>query len=163
MVYPFDCRARPLFLNGVSEGRDSACPSPSIFFPIASSHRNSMKVRMQTSTSQTTGIMHSVREFGGVSSLFRGMAGPLGTATLVNAIIFSSYGFSSKLYDQYITEPRQERLRAENLYDDDDNEESPTHDPWEKAMVCGSFAGAVNGGTLFLFNFFGRFVSLQVP
>lgn len=89
---------------------------------------------MQTSTS-TAGILQNVRAFGGVSSLFRGIYAPLGAAAVINAIIFSSYGFSSRLYDQYITEPRQ-------LLQDEDSS-FVTHDPWEKSLTCGSFAGAV--------------------
>jgi len=93
-----------------------------------------MKVRMQTS-SGTGGILQTFREFGGFSTVFRGMAAPLGAATVINAIVFGSYGFSSRLYDQHIGAPVQ--------YDDDnDDENAPTHDPWQKAMTCGSFAGA---------------------
>jgi solute carrier family 25 (mitochondrial carnitine/acylcarnitine transporter), member 20/29 len=97
---------------------------------------HSMKVRMQTSTA-TSGILQTIREFGGVASLFRGMGAPLGAAAAVNATVFSGYGFASRLFDQYITEPRQQ---AEDDYDD--NDEAPTHDPWQKSLVCGSFAGA---------------------
>lgn len=62
----------------------------------------SMKVRLQTSGGNG-GMVQLFREFGGVSSLFRGMGPPLGAAAAVNAIVFGSYGFSSRLYDTYIT------------------------------------------------------------
>jgi Mitochondrial carrier protein len=78
-------------------------------------------------------------EFGGVFSLFRGMGAPLVAATLINAVIFGSYGTSSRLYDEYIVKP--------SLNDDDhDDEETAVawnHDPWQKAMICGAFAGLV--------------------
>lgn len=99
-----------------------------------------MKVRMQTSAT-SGGVLQSIREFGGISSLFRGMAAPLGAAAVINAIVFGSYGFSSRLYDKYITEPRQLLLQAEDGYDE--NDDTPTHDPWQKSMACGSFAGSV--------------------
>ena len=72
--------------------------------------------------------MSLATSYGGVSSLFRGMAAPLSTACVVNAIIFSSYGWSSRLFDQYIPEP-------------------PTaiHDSTIKAFTCGSFAGLLQG------------------
>ena len=68
--------------------------------------------------------------FGGLSSLFRGMAAPLSAACVVNAIIFSSYGTSSRLYDQYVENP----VMA-----------NPLHDSSLKAFCCGSFAGLVQG------------------
>jgi solute carrier family 25 (mitochondrial carnitine/acylcarnitine transporter), member 20/29 len=52
-------------------------------------------------------------------------------AAFVNAIVFSSYGLSSRTYSTYYGEPQ---------YDEND-EEIPTHDPWPKAMACGAFAG----------------------
>lgn len=76
---------------------------------------DTIKVRMQTST----GV--------GGGSLFRGMAAPLSTAAIVNAIIFSSYGASSRLWDAHIGVP----------------DEHSIHDPWHKAFACGSFAGLV--------------------
>jgi Mitochondrial carrier protein len=94
-------------------------------------------VRLQTS--QTSSIASSLAEFGGVFSLFRGMGAPLVAATLINAVIFGSYGTSSRLYDEYIVKP--------SLNDDDhDDEETAVawnHDPWQKAMICGAFAGLV--------------------
>lgn len=91
----------------------------------------SMKVRMQTS-SGTGGLLHTFREFGGFSTIFRGMGAPLGAATAINAVVFGSYGFSSRLYDQ----------RFGTVTYDEDIEDAPTHDPWQKSMTCGSFAGA---------------------
>ena len=63
------------------------------------------------------------------SSLYRGMAAPLSAAAVINAIVFGSYGFSSRFYDNYIVTPQQQELW--------------NHDPWQKAMACGSFAGLV--------------------
>ena len=77
-------------------------------------------------------MLQTFREFGGFSTIFRGVGAPLGAATAINAIVFGSYGFSSRLYDQRY---------GTTTYDDDD-ENAPTHDPWQKSMICGSFAGA---------------------
>jgi hypothetical protein len=73
--------------------------------------------------------MSLATSYGGVSSLFRGMAAPLTSACVVNAIIFSSYGWSSRLFDQYIEPPTQNAF----------------HDSTIKAFACGSFAGLVQG------------------
>lgn len=83
---------------------------------------DTIKVRFQTSN---MGIMAAMTEFGGVSSLYRGMAAPLSAAAAINAIVFSSYGASSRLYDLYIGAP----------------ETDLPHDPWYKSATCGSFAG----------------------
>lgn len=102
----------------------------------------SLKVRIQTATGPNTGILQSIREFGGVASLFRGMAAPLGAAAVINAIIFGSYGFSSRLYDDQISATNT--FADDNNNDDDDDASGlPTHDPWQKAIACGSFAGLV--------------------
>jgi solute carrier family 25 (mitochondrial carnitine/acylcarnitine transporter), member 20/29 len=86
---------------------------------------------MQTSKNATSGVLSAFTEFGGVSSLFRGISAPLYTAAFVNAIVFGSYGLSSRIYSSYYLEP---------AYDEND-EIIPTHDPWQKAMMCGAFAG----------------------
>jgi solute carrier family 25 (mitochondrial carnitine/acylcarnitine transporter), member 20/29 len=77
---------------------------------------------MQTSTGSL-----SLTSFGGPASLFRGMGAPLSAATVVNAIIFSTYGTSSRLYDQYLQPPDPDAM----------------HDPSQKAFLCGSLAGLV--------------------
>lgn len=82
------------------------------------------KVRFQTSN---MGIMASMREFGGVTSLFRGMGAPLSAAAAINAIVFSSYGASSRFYDTYLGNP--------------DNYGDLPHDPWYKSSTCGAFSG----------------------
>ena len=87
---------------------------------------DTIKVRMQTGVGGGSSSMLS--SFGGISSLFRGMAAPLSTAAIVNAIIFSSYGASSRLWDENV-----------GL----DEQGITNHDPWQKAFCCGSFAGLV--------------------
>lgn len=57
------------------------------------------------------------------------MAAPLSTACVVNAIIFSSYGWSSRLFDQYSQSPATNNM----------------HDSTIKAFTCGAFAGFVQG------------------
>jgi solute carrier family 25 (mitochondrial carnitine/acylcarnitine transporter), member 20/29 len=85
--------------------------------------------------------------FGGVSSLFRGLGAPLGSAALVNAIIFSSYGMSSRLYDERITNNNNNTPDAEtiNFVNDNDvvDEDEEAHEPWQKSFLCGSFAGLI--------------------
>lgn len=100
---------------------------------------DTMKVRLQTSTKPTS-LLQAATAFGGASSLFRGMGAPLAGACVVNAIIFSGYGASSRLYDQYLLEPKTTNSNGGNSNDDDDDDE---HDPWQKAFLCGSFAGLV--------------------
>jgi solute carrier family 25 carnitine/acylcarnitine transporter 20/29 len=86
---------------------------------------DTIKVRLQFSSGSA-----SPASFGGLSSLFRGMAAPLSTAAIVNAIIFSSYGASSRLWDDHVGKLTQEEIILQ-------------HDPWQKAFCCGAFAGAV--------------------
>lgn len=84
---------------------------------------DTLKVRMQTSTSPVSIV--SMR------SLFSGILPPLSTATIINALIFSSYGISSRFYDYVSAE--SERF----------SDESSSSTNWKKSMACGSFAGAV--------------------
>jgi solute carrier family 25 carnitine/acylcarnitine transporter 20/29 len=92
---------------------------------------DTLKVRMQTSTGGSS-ILSLATSYGGISSLFRGMAAPLSTACVINAIIFSSYGWSSRMFDQYIGE---DALSSSALA-------TPAiHDSSFKAFTCGSFAG----------------------
>ena len=99
------------------------------------------KVRLQTSTSKSTPT--NAAAFGGISSLFRGMAPPLSTAAVVNALIFSAYGESSRLWDISFdgTNNRSKKNNDKNVQQTA-NDENATNS-WRKAFVCGSFAGAV--------------------
>jgi Mitochondrial carrier protein len=116
---------------------------------------------MQTATNASSGGILSALspEFGGISSLFRGISAPLYTAALVNAIVFGSYGFSSRVYSSYYNNNNNNTLDQQqdttiyngnnNLHEHDDTIDDTiqtmvqTHDPWQKAMICGSFAGLV--------------------
>ena len=98
---------------------------------------DTLKVRVQNSTSASLSIVSSITEFGGFSSLFRGMGAPLSAAAVINAIVFSSYGLGSKFWDAYLVDPN---AAASN---DDDDSTTPSHDPWQKSMTCGAFAGLV--------------------
>ena len=62
------------------------------------------KVRLQTSSilASSVSFSNTTNAFGGFSSLFRGMAAPLSTAAIVNSIIFSSYGESSRVWDDLV-------------------------------------------------------------
>ena len=90
---------------------------------------DTIKVRMQTSTGSGS-LMSMATSFGGVTSLYRGMGAPLVSASAVNALIFSSYGSSSRYWDEHFA--------SKSTFDE---EEETGHDPWQKAFVCGSFAG----------------------
>jgi Mitochondrial carrier protein len=100
---------------------------------------DSIKVRIQTSAGGTgsTSISSMVTGYGGVSSLFRGMSAPLSTACIINAIIFSSYGWSSRLYDDYFS------TTTAALSNEGQTSPSLPHDSTIKAFTCGSFAGLV--------------------
>lgn len=58
---------------------------------------DTIKVRLQTSSAGTKGASTS----GGFKSLFSGMGAPLSTAAVVNAIIFASYGSSTRLWEDF--------------------------------------------------------------
>ena len=55
---------------------------------------DTIKVRLQTSSAGSKGASG-----GGIKSLFSGMGAPLSTAAVVNAIIFGSYGSSTRLWE----------------------------------------------------------------
>jgi solute carrier family 25 (mitochondrial carnitine/acylcarnitine transporter), member 20/29 len=97
---------------------------------------DTLKVRMQTSTGNAS-LWSLATSYGGLPSLFRGMAAPLSTACVINAIIFSSYGWSSRLYDQYIGEDA-----ATTMWNSITSAPA-IHDSSVKAFTCGSFAGLV--------------------
>ena len=88
---------------------------------------DTIKVRMQTAT-KAESFLSTATSYGGVNSLFRGMGAPLSAACVINALIFSSYGWSSRLYDDYIEPPTTT---------------SSQHDSSIKAFTCGAFAGFV--------------------
>lgn len=85
---------------------------------------DTVKVRLQTivRSSSTTAA------FGGFSSLYRGMGPPLSTAVVVNALIFSSFGESSRIWDECVHPKEGSSLESSN---------------WKKTITCGSFAGLV--------------------
>jgi solute carrier family 25 carnitine/acylcarnitine transporter 20/29 len=104
------------------------------------------KVRLQTSNaSSPSGSL----AFGGISSLFRGMVPPLSTAAVVNALIFSSYGESSRIWDDFFSpsndEPKSNLDKIGNNHNGNPSESNSisNESKWKKAFVCGSFAGAV--------------------
>jgi solute carrier family 25 carnitine/acylcarnitine transporter 20/29 len=89
---------------------------------------DTIKVRMQTSSGNVS-MWSLAKGYGGVSGLFRGISAPLSTACVINAIIFSSYGWSSRMYDQY--------------YGSTTDDLNAIHDSSTKAFLCGSFSGLV--------------------
>lgn len=91
---------------------------------------DTLKVRLQTSNGTTAQMLRNLSEYGGVTSLYRGMGAPLSAATAINAVVFTSYGIASRFYDEYIYPP-------ESFLD-----HYADHDPWQKSMLCGMFAGS---------------------
>ena len=106
------------FVHDFVAGGAAGCASVVVGHPF-----DTIKVRLQTSNQGVRSLLSG----GGVSSLFRGLAAPLSAATAINAVVFSSYGVASRLYDEHVTP--------------NDDESDVNHDPWQKAMACGSFAG----------------------
>jgi solute carrier family 25 carnitine/acylcarnitine transporter 20/29 len=109
------------------------------------------KVRLQTSNASSPTTAAS---FGGVSSLFRGMLPPLSTAAVVNALIFSSYGESSRIWDEYFypvnggnSNGNGNGKNVDNSSSNNGNVSDSNHEikdsKWLKGFFCGSFAGAV--------------------
>jgi solute carrier family 25 carnitine/acylcarnitine transporter 20/29 len=114
------------FIDDFIAGGAAGCASVIVGHPF-----DTIKVRIQTSKNPSMGVMATLTEFGGPASLFRGMAAPLASAAVINAIVFSSYGIGSRLFDEHIVDP------------DSWPETDATHDPWQKSWTCGSFAGLV--------------------
>lgn len=56
---------------------------------------DTIKVRLQMGQAQTTTTAHCIR------SLFRGIGAPVATAALVNATIFSSFGYTSRIWEEH--------------------------------------------------------------
>ena len=98
------------------------------------------KVRLQTSR---PGCTESTKAFGGVSSLFRGMAAPLSCAAVVNAIIFSSFGESSRLWDEKVEHrvASAAKSNSSSIAKGGDASAALPHDSFTKSFCCGSFAG----------------------
>ncbi|KAL9182761.1 hypothetical protein ACHAXT_004040 [Thalassiosira profunda] len=60
---------------------------------------DTIKVRLQTSMSRNGGGASAPSSMGSFLSLFKGMAAPLSTAAVVNAIIFATYGSCTRLWE----------------------------------------------------------------
>jgi len=99
------------------------------------------KVRLQTSSSRPS--------VGSISSLFKGMGPPLSTAAVVNALIFSSFGESSRLWDDFFYPEEGNHVIVKDVPNHEHKHAyveptiPPEHSSWQKSLVCGSLAGAV--------------------
>ena len=83
---------------------------------------DTLKVRMQTAKGNPSIMSLAVgAKYGGPTTLFSGVSAPLSAACAINAIIFSTYGWSTRMYDQY----------------------NFRNDPNLKAFTCGSFSGLI--------------------
>eukprot|EP00588_Corethron_pennatum_P006906 CAMPEP_0194286624 /NCGR_PEP_ID=MMETSP0169-20130528/32896_1 /TAXON_ID=218684 /ORGANISM="Corethron pennatum, Strain L29A3" /LENGTH=320 /DNA_ID=CAMNT_0039033107 /DNA_START=298 /DNA_END=1257 /DNA_ORIENTATION=+ len=63
---------------------------------------DTIKVRLQTSTSTLSGTVRAAASGGAVRSLFSGMGAPLASATAVNAVVFATYGWSSRALEPVV-------------------------------------------------------------
>ncbi|CAB9509242.1 Congested-like trachea protein [Seminavis robusta] len=108
---------------------------------------DTIKVRLQTAPPQTS-LASVASSFGGVGSLFRGMGAPLSAAAVVNALIFSSYGASSRLYDQYIPSGKSASTETTDYLDGNNDDGYSDGDSIFKSFLCGSFAGFVQCGVI---------------
>jgi solute carrier family 25 carnitine/acylcarnitine transporter 20/29 len=99
------------------------------------------KVRLQTSSGKPS--------LGSISSLFKGMGPPLSTAAVVNALIFSSFGESSRLWDDFFYPEEGHHVLVKDVPNHEHKHANveptipPEHSSWQKSFVCGSLAGAV--------------------
>mmetsp|Transcript_34386 Transcript_34386/g.70379 ORF Transcript_34386/g.70379 Transcript_34386/m.70379 type:complete len:383 (-) Transcript_34386:103-1251(-) len=77
---------------------------------------DTIKVRLQTSSANgNSGKTPSSATVGGFKSLFKGMSPPLATAAICNAIIFASYGHSTRLWDE-IVEHKSSQQQNEEIH-----------------------------------------------
>jgi solute carrier family 25 carnitine/acylcarnitine transporter 20/29 len=97
---------------------------------------DTMKVRMQTTGNVGGDLMNAKA----IKGLFRGMGPPLGAAGLVNALVFSTYGWSNRMWDDhYGTEDEQRAaLVAKGISLEEQDKKFKFN--W-KAYFCGCFAG----------------------
>ncbi|GMH77101.1 hypothetical protein TL16_g07294 [Triparma laevis f. inornata] len=120
---------------------------------------DTVKVRLQTSahfSSSFDVLRHAVKSKDGLfKSLFAGMTPPLITATAVNAIVFSVYGFSSRHVDRFADDyasykqpnaPPPTSIYPLNLVPNSMSDalvhRGPAFEFW-KNFSCGAFAGLV--------------------
>jgi len=97
-------------------------------------------VRMQTGGPQYVGVVDCVRRTfarEGLAGFYKGMASPLVTVPLVNAVVFASYGQAKWLLER--------RIRKEAEAD-----HNPVLRPLtvSETMVAGAFAGLVNSAVV---------------
>uniref|UniRef100_A0A7S4VZ96 Mitochondrial carrier protein n=1 Tax=Ditylum brightwellii TaxID=49249 RepID=A0A7S4VZ96_9STRA len=111
---------------------------------------DTVKVLLQTSSEGSKGILQSIGGVGGVSSLFRGMVAPLSMATVINAIIFSSYASSARVYDELFLPSCTSNVDADAISMNEKEEYIQNTPPapssyyqMNKNFVCGCFAGAI--------------------
>lgn len=108
---------------------------------------DTIKVRLQTSKPGAVHGLGVASSFGGITSLFRGIGPPLSSAAVVNAIIFSSYAASSRMWDDYFHKPHNDSIHGVISLEGGiliDHAPKETHKEVTKNFVCGSFAGLIN-------------------
>mmetsp|Transcript_14729 Transcript_14729/g.31029 ORF Transcript_14729/g.31029 Transcript_14729/m.31029 type:complete len:368 (+) Transcript_14729:192-1295(+) len=110
---------------------------------------DTIKVRLQTMSSASSsrnGVLSA--SSGGFKSLFKGMGAPLSTAAAVNAIIFASYGSSTRLWENTFENGQHASNHGAKTSDGGviiQNEESKTmnQESFLKTFTCGSIAGTI--------------------
>lgn len=108
---------------------------------------DTIKVRLQTSSPGAVNGLGVTSSFGGITSLFRGIGAPLSSAAVVNAIIFSSFAASSRMWDAYFHKPHNDSIHGVISLEGGvviDHAPKETHQEVVKNFVCGAFAGLIN-------------------
>mmetsp|Transcript_48114 Transcript_48114/g.58019 ORF Transcript_48114/g.58019 Transcript_48114/m.58019 type:complete len:390 (+) Transcript_48114:64-1233(+) len=88
---------------------------------------DTIKVRMQIAAASTSG------GFGGAKSLWNGMSAPLLAAGAINALVFGSFGWSSRVWDEHYN-------LSTSIFA---NDGPRSNHQITKNFMCGSFAGFV--------------------
>ena len=116
---------------------------------------DTIKVRLQTSFASYDSSRKSSSKSttsGGLKSLFKGMSPPLATAAICNALIFATYGHSSRLWDEYVEEKFSQKHEGDLINDHTKQqqeihevraEENTTGQNYLKVFTCGALAGTV--------------------
>ena len=107
---------------------------------------DTIKVRLQTMTSSGTGSGASSTS-GGYKSLFKGMGAPLSTAAVVNAIIFASYGSSTRWWEDTFENGQHSETHGAMTPEGGvlihKETDKPNQSNFLKTFTCGALAGTV--------------------
>ena len=95
-----------------SVGTELPCNNNLIFSLPSLDPFDTIKVRLQTSISSPKNYKIATAPIASFQSLFKGMAAPLSTAAVVNAIIFASYGSFTRLWENLFENCQHNELES---------------------------------------------------